>query len=103
MGLRHLLPDIHLPETIGEDLTPAPSPDPLPVQGAQLPVRQRRALAIGGQRRWWRYVGLDGDLHTVQLGDDVEHIPAVGVLPWVLGFADSRGKGALVAYRENLG
>lgn len=145
LKVRGLFPPATRISDLGFDVTPGPSPDPLPVRQGQAEANRRlRALLIGSSHGWYAFqhpidraatgpcascglkvsvegmeslalcphcgaqIGLtwvDGTRsYLVRLPNGKPRIlPGIGVLPWVLGMADSHGAAAEVAYRPDLG
>lgn len=104
LEVRRSLPDVQRTAGLAEDVTPRPSPTPLPVVGALEPKRRTRALMIAHQLGWLTYVQpLPDDRHLIEVDGLQRELPGPGVLPYVLGFGDARQMGGRVAYREDLG
>ena len=96
-------PDMRL-HALDFDVTPVPSPDPLPIRTSLSDDRRRtQALIIGERNRWFQFQYLDNDQFVVMVGRQKRTLPGAGVLPWVLGMADFRGESVKIAYREDLG
>lgn len=106
-AVQQLLPPLVKITAAGRDITPAESPNPLPIPaGRAEALRRAAALRVGHGLGWWVYRHPTEVGFAVELsGGRVEEVPGEGALPWVLGFADalSPQAAALVAYRPGLG
>jgi hypothetical protein len=106
MQVRTLFPANVRIKDLNVDVTPGPSPHPLPVRGDVAEATRRvTALMLGHNMGWFRYLHPepDGDMYMVEVGDVTRLIPGEGVLPWVLGIADHHGEADRAAYRAGLG
>lgn len=103
---RTLLPDQPRPGQLAEQVTPRPSPHPLPVAGLPSPLRQRDALALAVELGWVSSFVSQPDRFLVRLprkGGE-RQVPVRGVEAYLLGLGDGHeGQGQRVAYREGLG
>jgi|KBSSwiStaDraftv2_1062776.scaffolds.fasta_scaffold62698_4 hypothetical protein len=111
-ALLRRLPTPARPRTVGADLTPVASPEPLPLDPGELSLADRcvAGLMVAHRQGWLTYLhpGPAGHSYLVRVanvdGDEVDReIGQARVAAWLLGVADFHGYPELVAFRDGLG